>query len=283
MDLKKILDEHLLWLNGEGGSRADLRNADLSNADLFGANLRGANLFGANLRDADLRNADLSNANLSNANLFGANLRGANLSNANLFGANLRGANLRGANLFGANLRGANLRGADLFGANLRNADLSNADLFGANLRGANLRGADLFGANLRDANLSNANLREASIDQMMWNIYTVFYPLQCPESGSYIGYKKASGLVVELEIPADARRSSATSRKCRASKAKVLSITDINGNPAGGQVKSNYDPNFVYAIGETVEVTDFDDNRWNECSTGIHHFITRAEAVIYE
>ena len=218
MDLKKILDEHLLWLNGEGGSRADLRNA--------------------NLRDAALRNADLSNANLSNANLFGANLRGANLSNANLFGANLRGADLRGA---------------------------------------------DLFGANLRDANLSNADLCEASIDQMMWNIYTVFYPLQCPESGSYIGYKKASGLVVELEIPADARRSSATSRKCRASKAKVLSITDINGNPAGGQVKSNYDPNFVYAIGETVEVTDFDDNRWNECSTGIHHFITRAEAVIYE
>ena len=208
MDLKKILDEHLLWLNGEGGSRADL----------------------------------------SGANLSGADLRCANLSNADLFGANLRGADLRGANLSGANLSGANLSGADL-----------------------------------RCANLSNADLCGASIDQMMWNIYTVFYPLQCPESGSYIGYKKASGLVVELEIPADARRSSATSRKCRASKAKVLSITDINGNPAGGQVKSNYDPNFVYAIGETVEVTDFDDNRWNECSTGIHHFITRAEAVIYE
>ena len=228
MDLKKILDEHLLWLNGEGGSRANLSNADL----------RGANL--------------------SNADLFGADLRGANLSNANL--------------------RNANLRDADLRCANLRNANL-----FGANLRGANLSNADLFGANLRGANLSNADLCGASIDQMMWNIYTVFYPLQCPESGSYIGYKKASGLVVELEIPADARRSSATSRKCRASKAKVLSITDINGNPAGGQVKSNYDPNFVYAIGETVEVTDFDDNRWNECSTGIHHFITRAEAVIYE
>lgn len=203
MDLKKILDEHLLWLNGEGGSRADL-------------------------------------------------------SFANLRGANLRDANLRGANLLDADLRGANLRDADL-------------------------RGADLRGANLSCANLSNANLSCASMDQMIWDIHTVFYPLQCPDSGSYIGYKKASGLVVELEIPADAHRSSATSRKCRASKAKVLSITDINGNPAGGQVKSNYDPNFVYAIGETVEVTDFDDNRWNECSTGIHHFITRAEAVIYE
>ena len=263
MDLKKILDEHLLWLNGEGGSRANLSNADLFGANLRNANLFGANLFGANLRNADLRDADLRGANLSNANLRCANLFGANLSNANL-----RGANLSNAYLFGANLRGANL-----FGANLSNADL----------RGANLSNADLFGANLRGANLSNADLCGASIDQMMWNIYTVFYPLQCPESGSYIGYKKASGLVVELEIPADARRSSATSRKCRASKAKVLSITDINGNPAGGQVKSNYDPNFVYAIGETVEVTDFDDNRWNECSTGIHHFITRAEAVIYE
>ena len=268
MDLKKILDEHLLWLNGEGGSRANL-----SNADLRGANLSNADLFGANLRCA----------NLSNADLFGANLRGANLSNANLRNANLRDADLRCANLRNANLFGANLFGANLSNADLRDADLRGANLSNADLRGANLRNADLFGANLRGANLSNADLCGASIDQMMWNIYTVFYPLQCPESGSYIGYKKASGLVVELEIPADARRSSATSRKCRASKAKVLSITDINGNPAGGQVKSNYDPNFVYAIGETIEVTDFDDNRWNECSTGIHHFITRAEAVIYE
>ena len=233
MDLKKILDEHLLWLNGEGGSRADLSGADLS----------GANLFGANLSDADLRGADLS-------------------------GANLRGADLSGANLSGADLSCANLRGADLRGADLCNANLS---------------GADLSGANLRGADLSNANLSCASMDQMIWDIHTVFYPLQCPDSGSYIGYKKASGLVVELEIPADARRSSATSRKCRASKAKVLSITDINGNPAGGQVKSNYDPDFVYTIGETVEVSDFDDDRWNECSTGIHHFITRAEAVIYK
>ena len=273
MDLKKILDEHLLWLNGEGGSRADLRGANLSNADL-----RDANLSNADLRDADLRGANLRCANLSNADLSDADLRDADLRGANLRCANLRDANLRGANLSNADLRDADLRDAYLRDANLRDADLRDADLHGANLRCANLSNADL-----RCANLSNADLSEASIDQMMWNIYTVFYPLQCPESGSYIGYKKASGLVVELEIPADARRSSATSRKCRASKAKVLSITDINGNPAGGQVKSNYDPNFVYAIGETVEVTDFDDNRWNECSTGIHHFITRAEAVIYE
>ena len=278
MDLKKILDEHLLWLNGEGGSCANLFGANLRGANLSDADLRCANLFGANLRGANLSDADLRCANLSDADLRCANLRDADLRGANLSDADLRCANLSNADLFGANLRGANLSDANLRNADLRNADLRNADLCRADLSNADLRCADL-----RNADLCRADLCEASIDQMMWNIYTVFYPLQCPESGSYIGYKKASGLVVELEIPADARRSSATSRKCRASKAKVLSITDINGNPAGGQVKSNYDPNFVYAIGETVEVTDFDDNRWNECSTGIHHFITRAEAVIYE
>lgn len=142
-------------------------------------------------------------------------------------------------------------------------ADLRYADLSGANLRGADLRGAK-------------------NVDKVLWDIYTAFYQLQCPESGAYTAYKKARDLIVELEIPADALRSSATSRKCRASKAKVIGITDIYGNPAGEQVKSDYDMNFVYAVGQTVEVPNFDENRWNECAPGIHHFITRDEAVKY-
>ena len=193
--------------------------------------------------------------------------------------ANLCDDNLRGANLCGANLCGANLCGADLRGANLCSADLCGADLCDANLRGANLRGANLYGANLRGANLCNAK----NIDSITWSIYTAFYPLQCPEKGAYTAYKKARGLIVELEIPADAMRSSATSRKCRASKARVISITDVDGNPGGDSVASDYDSDFVYRVGETVEVPNFDTNRWNECAPGIHHFITRGEAVQYE
>ena len=161
-----------------------------------------------------------------------------------------------------ANLRGANLRGADLSGADLREADLSEADLSGADLSGADLRGANLRGA--------------------LTNETTTFYALQCPERGAYIGYKKAHGLIVELEIPSDALRSSATSRKCRASKANVISITDKDGNPAGSQVASDRDNSFLYVVGKTVTVDDFDTDRWNECAPGIHHFITRGEAVTY-
>ena len=105
---------------------------------------------------------------------------------------------------------------------------------------------------------------------------------MQCPGKGAYIGYKKAEGKIVELEIQADAKRSSATTRKCRASKAKVLSITSIDGKEHFKKAKSSRDNSFVYRVGETVEVKDFDEDRWKECSTGIHHFITREEAAMY-
>ena len=183
-----------------------------------------------------------------------------------------------------ANLCGANLRGADLYGANLYGAYLRDANLYGANLRGAGLCGADLRGADLRGANLSGANLCDAkNTDKTAWDAYTAFYPLQCPETGSFIGYKKAADKIVMLEICADAKRSSATSRKCRCSKAKVLSITHLDGSDSGlTEVRSNYSKEFVYRVGEVAEVPDFDDNRWNECAAGIHFFITRGEAVKY-
>ena len=146
-----------------------------------------------------------------------------------------------------------------------------------ANLSGAYLRDAYLCGANLR-----GANLRDADLCGVKYNERTAFYAMQCPEKGAYIGYKKAEGKIVELEIQADAKRSSATTRKCRASKAKVLSITSIDGKEHFEEAKSSRDQSFVYRVGETVEVKDFDEDRWNECSTGIHHFITREEAVFY-
>ena len=214
-----------------------------------------------------------SEAGGEQANLSRADLRGADLSEADLRGTNLSGADLRGADLSEADLSWADLSGADLSWADLRGADLS-----GANLRGTNLSGADLSRADLRDADLRGAE----NIDSITWNIYTTFYPLQCPEKGAYTAYKKAQGLIVELEIPADAMRSSATSRKCRASKATVVSITDIEGNPAGDSVASDYNPDFMYRVGEMVSVDNFDTNRWNECAPGIHHFITRGEAVRY-
>lgn len=126
--------------------------------------------------------------------------------------------------------------------------------------------------ADLREANLYGANLYEAKGTYMA-----------CPTDGSFIGWKKASGYIVKLQIPEDARRSSAGGEKCRCDKAFVIEIQNFDGTNADIEtVCSDHDKNFVYTVGATVEVSDFDDDRWNECAPGIHFFIDRRAAVEY-
>ena len=160
---------------------------------------------------------------------------------------------------------------------------LNEYDFYGANLSGADLRSANLRSANLSGANLSGANLRSADLLNVRYDECTGFFALVCPEEGSFIGYKKANGHIVKLRITEDALRSSATSRKCRCSKAEVLSITTLDGEDDGlTSIPSNYDSDFIYRVGTTVEVEDFETDRWDECAAGIHFFITRQEAVQY-
>jgi hypothetical protein len=219
------------------------------------------------LHDADLRYADLRCANLHGACLYDADLRDAYLGCANLRDAYLGGANLHGADLGYADLSHANLSYADLSHANLSDADLSDADL----------RYADLSHADLSDANHVQLSIAKTSI---------------LPDEGDIIGWKKAwtddtmppKSVIVKLLIPADAQRSNATGRKCRASKARVLDLQDKQGNslPPDTTAYSGHDTDFTYKKGETIHVEDFDTNRWKECAPGIHFFITRIEAAEY-
>ena len=198
-----------------------------------------------------------------------------------LYGANLNGADLSGSILYGACLRGANLIRANLNGADLSGADLSGADLRGATLSGAYLRGANLIGANFRGADLSGADLSGADLSGAM-NV--PYVPMACPDEGEYTAYKKARGdYIVVLHIPSYAKRSSASGRKCRCDKANVIRIENLDGSMAEvSTVYSTYDDSFEYTVGETVTVENFDDNRWNECAPGIHHFMNRQEAIDY-
>ena len=173
-------------------------------------------------------------------------------------GNSLSGANLRSADLFGANLSGANLSGADLSGADLRSANLSDADLRSADLRSANLRSANLFDANLSGADMPPLDAAQTTIT---------------PE-GDLIGWKKLAGeKLCKLKIPAEAKRSNGTGRKCRAEFAIVLE----------GEGVSTHDRDFNYRLGETVRPRQpFDENRWEECASGIHFFLTKEEAEAY-
>ena len=177
----------------------------------------------------------------------------------------------------------ADLNGANLSGAYLRIANLRKADLNGANLSGAYLNDADLRNANLNGANLSGADLRGADLSDVKYNERTAFFALVCPEEGDFIAWKKVGEVIVKLRIPSEAKRSSATSRKCRCEFAEVLALQNLDGTPNNDDKVVNNDyVETIYKVGEIVHSDSWDGDRWNECSHGIHFFITRDEAVRY-
>ena len=235
-----------------------------SDTDLSYANLRGADLRGVNLSGAVLIGVDLSYAELSGVNLRGVNLRGADLSYAQL----------RGVNLIDSDLSGAYLGYSDLATANIYNANLNEANLIYANLRGVNLRGANLNGSDIVNAELYGAKLSGAK------NI--PYIPLNCPSDGEFTAWKKVGDMLVRLLIPADARRSSSTSLKCRCDKAMVVRITDLDETEEYENAVNMTPIPLTYRVGEMAYPDSYDEDRWNECSHGIHFFINKKDAINY-
>ena len=130
----------------------------------------------------------------------------------------------------------------------------SGADLGGADLGGADLRGAKNF----------------------------PYIPLAGPSEGAFTAWKKVKGCLIELKIPADARRSSATTEKCRCDKAEVVSITDIESTERISEITNTFYATTLYKVGEMVYPDAFDEDRFNECSNGIHFFIDKQLAINY-
>ena len=128
-------------------------------------------------------------------------------------------------------------------------------------------------GANLSGADLSGANLENISISFQL-----------VPEIGSFIGWKKAKGMILMLKIPKSAERTSnLKNRKCRCSYIKTLQIQNIDGSVS--EIKSvlgDHDNHTIYEIGKTTKADFFDSDIRKDCTNGIHFFITRKEAVDY-
>lgn len=248
-ELNKVLEKHQHWLRKDCKGWENMR-----------AVLDCENLDGLDFRGAMLDKAFFDYASLNKAHLSGASLNGASLYNASLNGAYLGGASLNGTSFVRASLIGASLNNASLDKACFNNACLN---------------GASFAGASLNDTSFCEASLNNV--------INFPFIPFACPDTGSFIGWKKTEGKIIKLEIPADAKRCSAASSKCRCDKAKVLEIQEINGSISDiTKISSDYDINFIYEVGKIVFVENFCEDRWQECSPGIHFFVNRQSAVEY-
>ena len=137
---------------------------------------------------------------------------------------------------------------------------------------GANLSYADLSYANLSYADLSSANLRSANLRYAKNADYAIACTRILPE-GAIIGWKKLrDNVICKVRIPEDAKRSHAFGRKCRAQFVDVIE----------GEGVSQHDGVTKYAPGLRVTCDSWDEDHTQECSGGIHFFITRLEAENY-
>ncbi|MEW9078446.1 pentapeptide repeat-containing protein [Terrisporobacter glycolicus] len=163
--------------------------------------------------------------------------------------------------------------GCPLHGANFKNANMKTASFRYCDMIKCNIEGADLYGA----------VLEYAKLDGIHSNENTKWFRLRCPEIGAFLGYKKCiNDCMVQLLIPSDAKRSSATLPSCRCNKAKVLTIKSFDFKENYEEAWSLVDENFIYRKGEWVEVKNFNEDRWMDSTTGIHFWMSREEAQSY-
>ena len=281
-ELRRALKQHATWLRSTGhrGKRLDFSKRFLEKLDLS---------------NADMRCAILRDAQFNDVNMAGANLAGADLAGALICGTNMRGANLTQANLGGAALN------ADLSGAQFVFSNCSYTGFDGSKLNGTVFNRVNMIDASLIGTNFGKNGEILIGMEPLL--------RMACPETGRYIGYKaavlkynaaryrahhtemevlehlskrKPRHVIIELEIPADAQRSSALSNRCRCSRAKVLSITSLDGTKHYRTAISMHDNGFTYRVGKVAVAENFDPDRWAEARPGIHHFTQREGAENY-
>lgn len=178
---------------------------------------------------------------------------------------------------------GANLEDSSVSNVLFDDCTLRNTNFKYANLKSAVLRGADMMNCNIKGANLYGAVLEGAKLDGVISDENTKWFHMDCPEEGAFLGYKKCfNDRLVQLLIPSDAKRSSATLPTCRCNKAKVLTIKSFDYKESYMKAYSLADENFSYQVGQWLEVKDFNQDRWRDSTTGIHFWMTREEAKNY-
>ena len=266
---------------------ADFKDSTISYCSFDHADIEGANFKRSNLEDITFCDSKADGAGFKDATMRYCRFEAASMLEVSFDGAKIYECNFKLAYLFYAWFKGCIFSENDFTDAILKNATLSHITFEGP----CCFRDTVLEKCNISrlDAEfMENANFETAGICA---NTINADKFMVCPEDGSFTGWKrvvtsKNEPLIAKLEIPANAQRSSANGRKCRASEAKVIAIYYLHTDkayPKNRYAYSIYRQGFKYKVGETVTCEkEFDTNRWEECASGIHFFMTRREAENY-
>jgi hypothetical protein len=227
--------------------------------------IRNKKFAGFNFYKWDFKNWDFSVFDFSSSDFRYSNFRSSDFSSSDFSSSDFSYSNFRSSDF--------------------RYSDFRYSDFRYSNFRYSNFRSSDFSSSDFSSSDFRYSNFRYSNFNSTHINENTIGLTLACPEEGSFIAYKKASGYIVKIRVLEHSLRSSATTLKCRASDVEVLKIENIDKTiPCSlTEVKTSYrDSSLVYKVGERIHIADFDTNRWNECSTGIHFFMSRKLAECY-
>lgn len=200
------------------------------------------------------------------------------LSGMDLHGISFDRSDFRNVKLNGANMSYCTALNAFFGGSSLHKTNLMNADLSSADFRGCDLSEANICGANMHCAALHQANLEGLQTDEN-----TQYFHMRCPETGPFVAWKVCYGRrIVQLLVPADARRIQGTWDEVKCEKAKVLTIKSPDFKINYDEAHSYVDENFVYKRGEMVYAVGYTGNRFEESGGGIHVWLDRDSAIAY-
>ena len=237
----------------------------------------GGSIEDLTLRGLDLRNAKLTDVNAANVRLDHCVLEQVLLENCDFPNARLNGIDLKkslvtSCNFARADLSESLLVGADWSSCDLHKATLRHADVRRAKLFCCDLQKADLCGASFTGTQLFNTTFDEALLDEHTDGLWPA-------PQGALVGWGWKSGHLVELLISAGTPRSWATTRKLRAERVTTFSIDEDRTIGVSFTHSTPYGE-VVYMVGEETICKNWDSCRWNECSGGIHFFLSREEAM---
>lgn len=313
-DFQFAIIDHCVFNHANLGSadfnRATIDATDFMYATMYGAMLNHSSLSQDNFDYADLRFAEFHQMKIDCCSFKMCNGQCATFKHSKLNYCSFKGANLHqlvvtNTSFFSDYFEGATITKSNFLDATISMCDFNNSILIGSVFDGlgidtpkSHFDNAVLSNTKFMDVDFTNtAGLSLFGTSAKILDCTNVPCPMACPSNGSFIGWKKGRVInkdgkervcIIKLEIPETAKRSSATSRKCRADKVKVLEIQYLNGRKYPADTVAfpfcaSPVTNTQYVVGKVTKCAEkFETDRWRECASGIHFFITYEEALNY-
>ena len=266
---------------------ANIENEDFSNMIIHDTSFKGATIINTKFDSADLDECYFNGATLYNVSFYMTTIKSSDFTVSNLDQINFNNASISTTDFVLAVVSDTTFNSSDIVKVNFTNSQINTSSFNFANINSSTFNYAILskvcvYMSGIWNTIFENVKCYGCNINNVESNKIP-YVSLACPSEGSFIGWKVIDGCLIKLLIPEDAKRSSATTHKCRCSKAKVLDIINLQTNKVEKVLlNTNYYPNIIYKIGEMVYPNTFDENRLNECAYGIHFFVDKQEAINY-